>query len=77
MARAKKQAELREADRVGSEQVSLTLVKGQKAKIDRVAKVQRKTRSGVVQEAIDSWIFRPRVGPKNAKSRARRGARAV
>ena len=73
MARTKKQAELREADRVNSEQISVTLAKGQKDRLDKAAKAAKTTRSGAVQQALDSWIFHPRQRPKNVKTaRARR-----
>lgn len=62
MAKRKAMASLREGDRVESEQLSVTLVKGQKEALDKVVEERGTSRSHVIREALESWVFSPRLG---------------
>ena len=77
MARRKAQSDLRETDRVASEQLSVTLEKGQTAKIKREAKGRGLTVSAVVRDALAQYPFVAR-GPQKPKPvrGALRGKRA-
>ena len=60
---------MREGDRVKSEQVTLTLAKGQKRLLQVEAKGRETTPSAVVREMLASYPFVPRGNRKSLKGR--------